>query len=511
MSKIKKFFKSKALHYGGFSVLTTVIFIALAVLLNVVAGLITDRFNVKLDLTKSKLFSVEDSTREFLQNLDSDVYISFASDRTGYESYGLEFQQTSEIAQQFAKAGSHVKVEYVDYLKDPNFSNKYSTDQTPLSQASIVIRGEKTGRFKALAVTDYLNVKYFANGQEISSEEAQYYQMIGYAVEQDVSAAAEQQFMSAIMSVTDESPVKIALSSGFGEGVYDSLNGLASDDFTKLLATNAYIIEPLDLNVTETIPNEYDYMMIFDPSIDYDFATLNKIDSWLDNGGLNGKTLIYISGVGTDTPNLDGFLEDWGLAVEKGVAYQTDANYAYQSGYQQLLQVAPDSPYITSGTLISLGYVAPVTRLFTEQGGFITTPILETFDGAVLQPFDADETWTPDGKEKAARVVAVQSERSVYIGSERGSSRVIVFGGPYLFLGSVLTEKRFSNAELYLGMFAELSGRDAQAAITPKSFAISTFQITAAQSNGIALVFVVIIPLIFIVWGIVTYVRRRYR
>ena len=91
------------------------------------------------------------------------------------------------------------------------------------------------------------------------------------------------------MSITKINPVKIGVTEGFGEA--------ENKDLTSLLEKNTYVIEKINLDLVESIPEDYDIILMNAPALDYTNDALNKLDTWLSNGGLYGKNLFYIASV----------------------------------------------------------------------------------------------------------------------------------------------------------------------------------------------------------------------
>ena len=67
----KKFFNKRSLKYGSNSAILIVAVIAIAVLVNLLVGML----DLKLDLTPNKLFSLSDVTKAELKKLEQDVEI----------------------------------------------------------------------------------------------------------------------------------------------------------------------------------------------------------------------------------------------------------------------------------------------------------------------------------------------------------------------------------------------------------------------------------------------------
>jgi len=501
------------LKRGGFSAAVTVIFITAAVLLNIIVNTVLDRFDVRVDLTERGLYSIEKTTAEYLGSLDDDIKIYFCSERSVFESlsnYGY-YSQVVETAERFAESNDKFSIDFIDRLSDPTFSAKYGGG---LTDTDVVIESGKTGRYRVVPASEYLVVDYYVDGQKISEDEAEYYYYLGYQPSYDVSSSSEQAFLSAIMSVTNLSPVYIAFTDGFGEGSITDTDIKLYATMKELLEKNSYITQTVNLFTADAVDPSVDFLVIYAPLFDYSADALDKIDKWLDNDGMYGKTLLFFPSVSQmpETPNLDSFLEEWGIRAEKGLIYQTNSSYASSDGYQQYIKATGRfSSGIAEQTLIGV-YMRPITLLYEFSSSFTTAPILTGYDGTVFIPTpipeEYGEDWEPDRETLNAGAISTKIR---YDGLDALESHIIAIGSPYIF-ANYLEAEGFSNDIFLLNIFGDISGREEAAVyITPKSFRMTTFEITAKQADTIALVFVVIIPLVIIGTGLAVFFRRRYR
>ncbi len=505
-------FKSKKFKHGSLSVAFTVIFVAAIVLVNVILNLVLDRFDVEVDLTDSGLYTMGEELENYIKSSEGKVTFYFTSDEETLESAGSVYKQTMELVKKAVSMNSSYEMKYVDLLQDPTFASAYEG----VTQGGLIVESEETGRYKFYDIgNDFLRYA-MSDGNTYNYSDAQmraYY--YGYTVT-DETSIAEQEVLSGIMSVTMVNPVKIAVSTGFGEA---ENAGLVS-----LLEKNAYVVETLDVDMAESIPDEYEILIINAPTMDYSNEAINKIDSWLSNGGMYGKNMFYFASVENpvDTPNLDGFLAEWGLKVDMGFVCQMDTNYAYSvqgyaiplyqrgeivedTDFYAAMQLDPDASFRANG-------VRPVIKLWEEQSNFLNTTILQSYgEESVIMPFDAAEDWTPEAAESRGQFsFMVEASKVRYEGAEPICSRVIATGSEVLFTDYFLSATNYSNAEVILAVFNTISGNAGQSVtITPKTFTPTTYEIEAAQQNGIGITFAVIIPVIIIAAGIIVWVRRR--
>ena len=74
---MNKVFNDKRLKYGTYSVVVSLVFIAILVVINLIIG----QFNKSFDFTKDDMFSLSDETKSVIDNIDTDinVYTLFAT------------------------------------------------------------------------------------------------------------------------------------------------------------------------------------------------------------------------------------------------------------------------------------------------------------------------------------------------------------------------------------------------------------------------------------------------
>ena len=68
---MNKVFNDKRLKYGTYSIVVTLIFIAILVVINLIIG----QFNKSFDFTKDDIFSLSDETKSVLDNVDTGINI----------------------------------------------------------------------------------------------------------------------------------------------------------------------------------------------------------------------------------------------------------------------------------------------------------------------------------------------------------------------------------------------------------------------------------------------------
>lgn len=504
-------FKSKKFKHGGLSVLFTVIFIVAIVLVNVVFNLVLDRFDIKADLTDNAIFTLSEESEEYLKGVDKKISFYVTADEDTLKASGDKlYLQVAEFLEKMTQLNGGFTLDYVNLLSDPDFSKGYSET---LSEGMIIVKNGENDRYRILNMSDFLRYT-LSDGKSYSYSEASYYVYYGGMSVTGYSSIAEEEILSAVMSVSMDNPTKIAFSEGFGEGDSTILSGIATK--------NAYEVTTVNIDKSEKIGEDIDVVVIYAPTSDYNVNAVNKIDEWLSNGGLYGKSLIYVAAsTAVDTPNLDELLSEWGLSVGKGYVAQLDTDHAFYSGevipLLQDLELNTESEYYKNMKLPDnsslMGWrLRPVYSLWDEKSNFTNTVIASTYgENCVVFPFDADiNTWKPEDSDYGSYNAIVEASKVRYDGTTPYYSRIIAVGSDSIFMENFTGASNYSNAEVALSLFDTNSeGGMEKISVMEKSFTAETYQLDSGKQLGIGLTFAVIIPVIIIVIGIVVWVRRK--
>ena len=103
---------------------------ASVILLNVLIGILTDRYSIKFDMTSDRRFEITKETKDILKNLEEKVIIDVFSTEDDFRSltYGNEM---AEILYKFkAYGGDMVDLTFVDPLRNPTYADKYKSEVT---------------------------------------------------------------------------------------------------------------------------------------------------------------------------------------------------------------------------------------------------------------------------------------------------------------------------------------------------------------------------------------------
>lgn len=505
-AKAKRAFNVRSFRHGTLSVVLTVIFVAAVVVLNVIVGIISERFDTTADLTDSGFYTLDEDAENYIKNtLSGDVSVTVLATESEFEAQGTYFKQVNEILKKMTMAGDHVTLDYIDLNQNPNYSAKFKGET--LAAGYIVVESPETGRHRILTRGDYLAVNSSLSSYDSSVIE-QYIQYYGSSVIE--GSNIEQAAVSAMMYVSNSDLVRVAFTEGYGEADSSALQ--------KALERNGYDVLTVNLT-TDEIPDDVDFVVVFGPKYDIDNENLSKLDRFADNGGEYGKNVFYFASVDQEkTPNIDAFLADWGFEIGYSAVGQSDSSYLISSytSYAHLQQIM-DTPYTETTYLSQLytfgAYLRPVIQLWDDgaRGGVEQKVLMTTYDNAFLCPLDlADgEEFSLDTAESGTFIDAAIAYR-VHATNQK-LSQLAVFGSTELAGSSFMSTSNANNQDFFINLFNYISGKEDGIVIKSKTVSAPTFEMNAQTANTLAVVLCVAVPAAVIVLGIVIWVRRRHR
>lgn len=539
---------SKAFKRGGMAIVTVIAAIIIAILLNVIVTTINDRFPFSVDLTANSDYTInlDGEYEQYVKNVSSDIKVTVCAPEDDFEGstyvnamvqncglnvssddvttmYSKYARQTLLFVKSFPAINNKISVEFRDPNSVTDFSeikNKYSGDN--LAYGDIIVScthktesGEDNERYRIIKMTDIFSTEV---NQSLYSQLAMY----GSTYYNNLTGSnLATEMTSAIYTVTSESSVEIAVLGSHGaqtaNGEKSELAGLKS-----LLSKNNYTFTDIANPLTDEIPEDAPFVLIYQPTEDYTADEITKLSNFLINGGSYGKNLIYVaSAAQPELPNLEQFLSEWGIGVLPLVGYD-ETNYYSSPSY--LVSQPADSNYTSNYDAASTVIYPDVYRLarrtFETESRRYTTQIVTSYDTTVGRPVDADQNW------KAAEATESGPFDLILMGSAYDSkgdgektdeSHVVYFGGTYFLNQQILSADSIYNSTLTLNMFNGISGANETTEtvnISPKVISANSFSsqlINNSAPTVMYIVFVGIIPVGLIAAGIIIWNRRRKR
>ncbi len=505
-------FNSKKFKHGSVATILTIFFIVLIVAVNFVATALADRFPLKIDITDEGLYTLSEDTVQYLKNIDKEVEITVISSMGEviqvddyyqsmyYSYYGVDFnaslQKAGVALENFVAQSPNLSMKVVDIDTDPAFKSQFSKDHPSetLQDGQILIEcGNK------LQIVPYVDMVFI----DTSSTNSQGLPR--------VALRTEKLMISAVMAVTEENVPKVAFTTGHNETV--------TERFESLLAENTFQVGSINIG-TEEIEDDVTFIVINAPETDFTLEEIQKLDEFLNNDEQYQKNVVYFPSPTTgEKPMLESFLNDWGIATVSGVVLETDAKRVYDSyGYAYYLDYADEvygEKYKNRTTKLVTAFAQPLKTLFTEKDARSTSVLLTASSTCVLLPLDltAEEqsTWKPQNAEVKGPFDAgiIGTKRRYDDDNLALESHVTVFSSIYMISDSYLGASAYDNSNYILDVFAGLCDKEEYISVLTKEITSQMTTMTASTQNAYMIIFLICLPILTVIGGLVMWILRR--
>lgn len=132
--KKKRKIDSRKFRYGSMATAVTAVVVVLVVVLNVVVGILADRYPINLDLTKNKLFTLSDTSVELAKSIQKDVKVTVFYAEDIFKNPTQSNDALNDVLREFYTAmqqynnltGGKVTVEYLDLNLNPTLRDQYA-------------------------------------------------------------------------------------------------------------------------------------------------------------------------------------------------------------------------------------------------------------------------------------------------------------------------------------------------------------------------------------------------
>ena len=488
--------KHKKLKYASLATLYTILFLAGLILLNLITGMLTERFFLKADMTSQKIYEVDPQAREVLAGMSDTVDIYLLAENG---DYGNPYLAETLVKYQ-SYAGGKLNVQTIDPNLNPLLLQPYIKDK-PLDNGQIVVaRGE---RFKLL------------NAEDLYETETQYDEY-GYGIpvgEQMVGFTFDQVFASAIQSVLlDLSPV-VVFSQGHGEP--EASVTLLEDYFTKA----NYTVVKADLS-REELPEETKILVVFQPTSDFTADEIAKVDVLLTRQA----GVLYFSQYGMPAlPVFDRFLADWGLAFEQAVTLDATNNIQQQPLLVVTHPTEHDitAPLLSDDRFVFLPMARPVVCPWVggSSGYRSFASLVDTERTAYARPEGAgpltqDNFGRQEGDLTGPFSLAAITTQITYDTSAHATKAFVAALPTNLlyettFEINFLTDTRYLNYFVFDNTVSYINQEGKAVVIAPKSLAVDQLRDTSGAMVPVLWLLVIGMPLVILVGGFLMWRRRR--
>ncbi|RKI90643.1 hypothetical protein D7V94_12685 [Parablautia intestinalis] len=461
-----------ALKGGSYSLVVTVIVLAILIAVNILASALPKTLT-QYDISAAKLYSVTSNTKVVVNGLDKDVTIYWIvqSDK--------EDEIIENLLEKYENLSEHIKVVKKNPDIFPAFAQQY-TSETVQNNSLVVECGERS-RF-------------------IGYDDIYLYDADMGAYSYEVSFDGEGAVTSAIDYVVNEDQPKVYMLEGHGEAELSS-------EFREQIEKENMELNTFSLLTADAIPEDADSILIYAPTSDISTQEKELLSEYVSGGG----KLMVLAGPSEDGTliNLYSILEDYGIEAADGIVVDADReHYAFQAPYVLLPDIA--SSDITD-PLIEENYYAimPIAqglmmREDAESAGVtaLLTTSEEAFSktaGYVLSSYEKEE-----GDIDGPFALAVSVE-------EENEGKILWFASSQFLDEMYNAYSSGANLDLAMNALSSMVGENEAVAIRSKSLNYNYLTISDSISSFLKTIMIVVFPLVYLGIGICVRVGRRKR
>lgn len=495
-SSSAKINRHRRLKYGGLAVGLTCVVIAMLVVLNAIFYALAYKYQLYIDMTGEKIYSITDATRDLLNDYcgkdNSNIEIVFCSAADELDS-NYNTKLVHNLALEYENEFDFVSVKYVDIINHPDAVAKYMATgvSNPKTTSVILSNGSQSRLYE---------IKSFYTFDSDSG---------------DVFAFnGEYKMTSGILQIIGDNPIAYFVT-GHGEAAADN-------EMTALFEEAGFDVRTIDLS--KEMPSEdAKAMVINSPKWDYLGAddSVNEIKRVADFVENFGALMVFM---GSDTgalPNLDEFLEEWGIRFEKSQVRD----------YQNSLSVDGTelvATYTTEGTGASLtktiremdstpmaivNNARPITMIYTDNHELygsterMCSAVLTTSTGKTAVATSLDGEGTTENEIFNLMTITVGSR---YIDNEQHYSYVLAAGTSSFADSKYVGSKSYANRDVIFYAMKSFAKKTVPLDLDFKVFEDTDLNCTTAEANRYTILFTVVPAAIVAGVGIYVYTRRKY-
>ncbi|MCR5777964.1 MAG: Gldg family protein [Lachnospiraceae bacterium] len=460
-----------------------VIAIAIAVVVNLFVGQIPSVY-AEHDMTKGGVFTLTEDSKKFMASLDDEVTIYVLGTEKMLENYN--YKEVVNTLKQYSEISKNVKVVYKNPTLDPTFAQQYTTENVTIGSL-IVVSGDRS---KVVNASDLYETD------------------IDYTTYQQTRSAydGEGQITSAISFITSDNMPKLYVISGHNEASLSDFQRLE-----KAVNKQNIAVEELKLIASDSIPSDASAIMILSPESDYSADDAKKVLDYLKDGG---KAIISLNYAAEGTPNLDSVLAYYGINHENGIVFENDQSHMVQNPIYLL-------PDVKSSTITNSLMADNIPALVPQASGFSISSdaapstaeveeALVTSSGAYLKKnvSQSETAGKAEGDIDGPFDIALYVTDTI---SDNKIAKVAAFSTDYLFADQMDMQVAGANVEMVTNALNDMIEQKVNSTIPAKSFESSAIVVSGSSVMLLAFIFVVALPLVVLVGGIVVWYRRRKR
>lgn len=496
-SKVKT--DSRAGKLKLFSISSFIILLITVLAINIIFGLKINNTSIDdyltYDMTATGQNSVSDITIAYLNTLPADANIRIVGlfDRP-VNLKDTPYEYIVPLLDDYVSvANGRISVEYIDPTKYPSIINEL----------------DPNGVYDLANSTDTKRYVVYYNGNIIMIDpidcftyDADYLQY-GYYL--PTANIVEQKFTSAIVNLTQGYSYRAYFVTGLGEGTHDQLSNM--------LASMG--IESAEIQASDnfTVPSDCDLLIISGINTDITDSMVEAIKDYLSAGG---KIIVavnyYNTNVSEDFTKLNVLLANYNIRIGSALVVENNPSYQINSDpYNSLLDVSNTYLEQAGGNAnLRNSYARPITEADTPYTYIQVTPIASTSNSATFGIFDATTGGIIQSVNASQFSVGMYSTFTGAI----TPPEVYVFGTMTFTSDEYISSFGYNDPNVIFirNTIRSMLAADDSVFVEGKAlsdYAIDTTKVTGTTVTTLTFILVAVVPLAFVIAGVVVYNKRK--
>ena len=484
----RRLWESAAKKHGAYSVTMTAVFLAITVVINLIACQIPEKFR-KIDVSNTKIYEISDTTEDFLKEMDKEISMKIIAVKENTDERIVTFLS------KYAALSNKIHMEWIDPVLHPSVLSEYETTEN-----TIVISCEETGKNTTVSFDDIL----------VMDQYSYYY----YGSTSYTSFDGEGQLTSALNYVTGEETKKVYLSTGHGEQEL-------AETITELMNKNGYELSEVNLLMSTSVPDDCDLLIVNAVTSDLTEDEKTMLQLYLQQGGK--VTVLLGETEGEKLPNLISILSEYGMTMEGG--YIADMTRCYQNNPYCIfpkLSVSGDLAEQIKSEMTLVMNTHGMTVNDPARDTITTVPFMSTSDQAfavteqdqkqgeyILGAYATETVSEISAETEETEISEENAEASEEIteDTEKESRLTVIAAGSLIDEQIIDTFTELENTQLFMNIMAVNFENVKNVSIEAKSLSVEYNAVQHAGLFGTLMIFG--IPAVILISGFVVWYRRR--
>ena len=482
---------------------TTIAWIMAIMLLVIIipVNIFASVFDKKFDLTSSKMYSLTDTTTDYLNSLDKTIDFYFLMEMEELREAEEAVRGTADDITAFVSMlDSYAEFDCINFIdvdpdKNPDIAQELNPDGfVNLSHGDMVLKcGDNVKRIQR-------NSMYTDKVDEEGNILAEYFH-------------GENLITGAIKSVVEGIMPSVYFLTGHGE------KSIENDytQFRKNLKNYNYEAKELNLTTADKVPDDAAIIVVAAPKSDISDAERTKLEEYMDRGG-NLSLLMSPNSDDFDYVNISELMLQYGLAMDYNIVSETSSEYHVAGDENTILVNLVDASNHESDEVVDLTsalieaesiypYMPASRSLYNVQtenaSDLIICPLIETYDTALGKPYGGTAV-DPDEISGKLYLAAYSQDRT------RNNSKIVVMGNAeFIDDNHVNEDYTIVPVMLYLSSISWMYGSDIDMGVADKTLTIDQMVLATKEDTKVMLGILYTAPVVVAAVGVIIWLRRK--